>query len=109
MTLREQFVQGIQKCLEDKFDLLECRDYLADFRKRGMSKEMMIEALEELRVEVQPENEDTILEMLDFVTGFCNANLSVFNRNEDAIIAQFKNTANRRKLWYTVFEVIAYV
>ena len=59
-------------------DLLELRNFLDDFRKRGMSKETMIEVLEKLRIDVKPESEDIILELLDFVVGFCNASLSIF-------------------------------
>ena len=79
MSLREEFTNVILKGLEGNFNLLEFRKYLDDFKKRGMSREMMIEELEALRVGVNTEREDTILELLDFVVGFCNPKLSIFN------------------------------
>ena len=79
MSLREEFTNIILKGLEGNFNLLEFRKYLDDFKKRGMSREMMIEELEALRVGVNTEREDTILELLDFVVGFCNPKLSIFN------------------------------
>ena len=78
MSLREEFTEVILKGLESNYDLLELRNYLDDFKKRGMSRETMIEVLEALRVEVKSESEDTILELLDFVVGFCNSKLSIF-------------------------------
>ena len=53
MSLREEFTEVILKGLESNYDLLELRNYLDDFKKRGMSRETMIEVLEALRVEVK--------------------------------------------------------
>ncbi|MBQ3163543.1 MAG: hypothetical protein IJC02_03255 [Lachnospiraceae bacterium] len=78
MSLKEEFAKTVLKGLESNYDLLELRNFLDDFRKRGMSKETMIEVLEKLRIDVKPESEDIILELLDFVVGFCNASLSIF-------------------------------
>ena len=79
MSLREEFTNVILKGLESNYNLLEFRNYLDDFKKRGMSRETMIEELEALRVGVNTEREDTLLELLDFVVGFCNPKLSIFN------------------------------
>ncbi len=78
MSLRDEFIQAILEGLENNYDLLELRSRLDVFRKRGMTQRNMIEVLEALRVEVKAEDEDIILDLLDFVVGFCNSELSIF-------------------------------
>ena len=78
MPLKEEFAKAVLKGLESNYDLLELRNFLDDYRKRGMSKETMIEVLENMRVDVKTESEDIILELLDFVVGYCNPRLSIF-------------------------------
>ena len=79
MSLREEFTNIILKGLESNYNLLKLRNYLDDFKKRGMSREVMIEELEGLRVGVNTEREDILLELLDFVVGFCNSELSIID------------------------------
>ena len=78
MPLKEEFAKAVLKGLESNYELLELRNFLDDYRKRGMSKETMIEVLENMRVDVKTESEDIILELLDFVVGYCNPRLSIF-------------------------------
>lgn len=59
-------------------DLLLLRDCLIDFKNHGMDEESMYVSLEELRVGSNEETEDLLLELMDFVRGFCNPELCVF-------------------------------
>ena len=59
-------------------DLIILRKCLVKFRNAGMGKDDMLETLEKLRISCEPEIEDVLLELMDFVVGYCNPNLSVF-------------------------------
>lgn len=43
-----------------------------------MGKNSMLENLEKLREISDSETEDILLELMDFVVGYCNPNLSIF-------------------------------
>lgn len=45
----------------------------------GMNKDSMYKNLEKLRSISDSEAEDIILELMDFVVGYCAPNLSIFN------------------------------
>lgn len=51
---------------------------LLRFRDNGMTKENMYECLEELREACDSLTEDKVLELMDFVGGFCNPRLDLF-------------------------------
>ena len=79
MSLNMYFKYSIQKGIEsDSNDLLKLREILVLYKDRGMSKEVMINSLEELRGDSDSETEDLILELMDFVTGFCALKLSIY-------------------------------
>ncbi|MBE6753849.1 MAG: hypothetical protein E7559_05815 [Ruminococcaceae bacterium] len=59
-------------------DLLALRECLVDFKNRGMDKECMYSTLAEMRAECDEKTEDIILELMDFVTGFCRAELRIY-------------------------------
>lgn len=51
---------------------------LLKFKSFGMDKDSMIRNLEELRNGSDTTTEDILLELMDFVVGYCNPNLSIF-------------------------------
>ena len=79
MILSDEFRQILISRLKDKNnDLLTLRELLADFKKRGLDKESMLRSLEELRAGCDEQDEDILLELMDFVTGFCNPQQRIF-------------------------------
>lgn len=59
-------------------NLLILRECLIEFRDRGMNKDLMLKSLESLRKVSNSQIEDILLELMDFVVGFCNPQLSIF-------------------------------
>ena len=79
MTLNEELKQHLLLQMKNKDnDLLVLRECLIDFKNRGMDEERMYVSLEELRAGSDEETEDVLLELMDFVRGFCNPELCVF-------------------------------
>ncbi|CAK13777.1 hypothetical protein PSEEN0867 [Pseudomonas entomophila L48] len=56
-------------------DLMSLRAVLVDFKVRGMPKDEMLECLENLRAAA---DENIILELMDFVEGYCIKDLSIY-------------------------------
>ena len=59
-------------------DLEGPHECLIRFKNKGMDKNSMYESLEKLRSSSDSETEDILLELMDFVVGYCNPNLSIF-------------------------------
>lgn len=79
MTLNEEFMQLLSAEIKKHHDnLLILRESLIKFKNVGMDKDSMIKSLEELRDGSDPETEDILLELMDFVVGYCNPNLAIF-------------------------------
>ena len=79
MTLSEELKQQLLLQMKNKEnDLLALRDCLVDFKNRGMEEESMCRSLEEMRADSDAETEDVLLDLMDFVRGFCNPELCVF-------------------------------
>lgn len=60
-------------------ELLILRECLISFKNHGMDKDSMLENLEKLRSTSDSETEDILLELIDFVAGWCNPSLSIFD------------------------------
>ncbi|MDE5779518.1 MAG: hypothetical protein K2I10_13620 [Lachnospiraceae bacterium] len=60
-------------------DLLSLREFLIRSKNNGMDKDSMYENLEKLRGRSDSETEDILLDLMDFVVGYCNPTLSIFN------------------------------
>lgn len=73
--LKQSLTQQINSGHSDPLVLREC---LVDFKNRGMDKECMYSTLEEMRAECDEKTEDIILELMDFVTGFCRTELRIY-------------------------------
>lgn len=54
-------------------------EYLVKCKNNGMSKEIMMEKLERIRSRCDSENEeDMILDLMDFVGGWCSPHMRIF-------------------------------
>ena len=78
ILLREKFKEQLLAQIKAHKDVLVLREFLVTFKNNGMDKESMLENLEELREESTSATEDILLELMDFVAGFCNPRLSIF-------------------------------
>ena len=69
-------LQGIK---EHPDRLLTLREILIKFKEKGIDKDTMLINLEGLRYKCDLESEeDVVLELMDFVAGFCRPDLDVF-------------------------------
>lgn len=59
-------------------DLQALRKCLAEFRDAGMDRGNMLTCLEEMRKDGDSSAEDTLLELMDFVTGYCSPSQKLF-------------------------------
>lgn len=60
-------------------DLLTLRECLTDFKNHGMYKDSMLNNLEKLKNRSDTKTEDVLSDLIDFVVGWCNPNLSVYD------------------------------
>jgi len=67
-----------EEIIKKQNDIYALREYLVKFKDNGMDKDTMLEILEKLKIIKSPGTEDTILELVDFVTGVCNPALALF-------------------------------
>lgn len=74
--LKEEFVEKIIELISQEAEIDSLYKQLCLFKNRGMSREKMLECLESLRE--NHEVEDRILELMDFVTGFCSPHMIVY-------------------------------
>ncbi|MBN2892480.1 MAG: hypothetical protein JXL97_11480 [Bacteroidales bacterium] len=78
MNLKLEIKSGIN----NKLNLLELRDILVAFEKNGGSQIQSKQILEDLRKEFifsnEENKEDIVLELLDFVVGWCNESLKIW-------------------------------
>lgn len=59
-------------------DLHLLRECLTEVKNRGMEKDAMIINLEKLALESDDKTENILLDLMDFVSGWCNLSLSIF-------------------------------
>ena len=79
MTLNEEFMIVLSAEIKEKnYDLLALHKCLLKYKNAGMDKDSMIECLKDLRNSSEIETEDVLLELMDFVVGYCNPGLAVF-------------------------------
>jgi uncharacterized protein YeeX (DUF496 family) len=75
MLIIENFRKEIEHGISSSMDLLLLRLVLEKYKDKGMNKTAMREALSGMR---SSDYEDRILELLDFVEGYCRNDLSIF-------------------------------
>lgn len=83
MSLSDEFLQLLSLEIEKQHgDLSALRKFLIRFRDNGMDKETMLENMEELRgSSASGETENILLELMDFITGWCKPGQSIFDES----------------------------
>ena len=71
----------LKKGLNENKSLSELRAEIVRFKNNGGSQKKAQIILEELRTEVK-ESEDKILELLDYVTGWCQQKYQIWKKTE---------------------------
>ena len=67
----------IKEIENNNIELLCLHEILVRYRDKGITKEEMQKLLDE-RCDIMPEEEDVLYELMDFISGFCNTDLSLF-------------------------------
>lgn len=82
MSIEDEFKCSLRAAMMINCDdILLLRKELVHFRNRGMDKVNMLESMEDLR-KIMPENDDILCDLMDFISGFCNSELLIFNQDE---------------------------
>ena len=81
VELKQEFAEKIYELINQEADIDSLHKQLRLFKNRGMSREKMLECLESLRENHKAE--DSILELMDFVTGFCSPHMTVYTQNQE--------------------------
>lgn len=68
----------INKLQNSSNDVIELREVLVKYKEMGINQTEMLNSLSFLRDKLGEEKEDIILDLLDFVTGFCNPTLKIY-------------------------------
>ncbi|MBG3078782.1 hypothetical protein I4632_00840 [Proteus mirabilis] len=68
-------IDDIQKGIALNRDLLVLRELLLSYKYNGMTQNIMRDCLNQLRA---IEDENTILDLLDFVEGFCSLDWKIY-------------------------------
>jgi len=78
-NLNVEFMHVLQvEISHGQSDLMTLREYLVRYKSRGMNQNSMYKNLMELRNKSDLKTEELILDLMDFVIGFCNLDLSIF-------------------------------
>ncbi|MBG2874323.1 hypothetical protein I4902_10730 [Proteus alimentorum] len=73
---QQSLVDDIQKGIALNRDLSVLRELLLSYKCNGMTQDIMRDCLNQLRV---IDDENTILDLLDFVEGFCSLEQKVYS------------------------------
>ena len=71
-------LQLLKQIKNHHHDLQFLRECLIKYKNNGMDKKRMLKNLEKMRSNSDLETEDILLELMDFVTGYCRSELSIF-------------------------------
>ena len=69
MTYFDQF----REALESENPTLALRQVVIGFRNQGIDEDTLVQALQDFRQDLNEPDEDVVLEVLDFLTGFCSS------------------------------------
>ncbi len=67
----------IKEIENNHIELLDLHEILARYRDKGITKEEMQKLLDEL-CDIMPKQVDLFHDLMDFICGFCNTDLSLF-------------------------------
>lgn len=76
MLEQQKLLDCVKKEILSNKDLLEIRKVLVYFKNKGMPQNCMYDCLQKLRY---LDEEDIILELMDFVVGFCKPELAIYS------------------------------
>lgn len=83
MNLDEAFKKELlEKINNPPSNLLVLRELLIDYKHKGIDKVKMVSLMETMRKDLKGESEDVLLELMDFVEGYCNSTLTIFDEME---------------------------
>lgn len=75
---KKQLKEDLKKGLIND-DLLELRKYMIKYKDTGGNQKETMEILEELRLSAKTEEiEDKMLDLMDFVVGFCSPHMKIW-------------------------------
>ena len=86
--LKQEFAEKIFELISQEAEIDSLYKQLCLFKNRGMSREKMLECLESLRE--NHEVEDRILELMDFVTGFCSPHMTVYTQKPRIVMLLYE-------------------
>ena len=79
VDLNDKFLQLLPIEMEKHpNDLLALREFLIYFKNHGMNQDDMLKNLEKLKNQHGFQAEDILMDLMDFVVGWCSQDLSVY-------------------------------
>ncbi len=75
--MTKPYIDQFLYLVETNEPLLKIREFIVELRKEGISKEELYDELQNLRSKLNDEQEDTILEVMDFLVGWCVPSLRI--------------------------------
>ena len=77
--MQEEFYEAMMSKLQaSSSDITELRNMLMKYKKTGIEQADMLDCLSLVKDKLDDDKEDTILDLMDFVTGFCNPALKIY-------------------------------
>ncbi len=86
--MKQEFAEKILELINQDAEIDSLHRQLCLFKNRGMSREKMLECLGFLRE--NHEVEDRILELMDFVTGFCSPHMTVYTQKPRIVMPLYE-------------------
>ncbi len=87
--MKQVFLEKIYELITQDADTVSLYKQLCLFKNQGMSREKMLECLENLREKHEIE-QDRILELMDFVTGFCSPHMTVYTQKPSIVMPLYE-------------------
>jgi hemerythrin len=76
-TINDKIVQILNNRKTHEEVLSALRAFVEKLRKEGETKEAILARMQELRSSVSDEQEDILLEIMDFLVGWCNPHAKI--------------------------------
>lgn len=86
--MKQEFLEKIYELIKQESDIDSLYKQLCLFKNRGMSREKMLECLEFLRENNKAEG--IVLELMDFVTGFCSPHMTVYTQKPSIVMPLYE-------------------
>ena len=66
-----------REALKSQDPVMALRQTVIGFRNQGVEKDALIQALEKFRQELNEQDEDVVLDVLDFLVGWCSSQMRI--------------------------------